>query len=198
MSNQKPNKNNQKPNNTQPKKNNTNQQQPSNKNKNNRNQQQPSNNNQPNNQQTTNNQPNNNQPEQNSYKRGCNQARRNLNRGRKFATANHAAKYAKKTYLKNKDRKWFGLALTNDAKQFVKGYSNKMVQSQNNSKDSNNNAFWEKVSEQGRPPKTAPLSIQTASSSIQIGGGRRCSAFTCEGKRCKRRTRLGTRCSSHC
>ena len=203
MSNQKKN------NNKQPKNNNTNQQQPSNKNKNNRNQQQPSNNNQPNNQQTTNNQPNNNQPEQNPYKRGCNQARRNLDKGCKFATANHAAKYAKKTYLKNKDRKWFGLALTNDAKQFVKGYSNTMAQSQNDSNHSSqkNNAFWKEVYEQADPlsiqttppsiQKTPP-SIQTASSSIQTGGGRRCSAFTCEGKRCKRRTRLGTRCSSHC
>lgn len=183
---------NQKKNNTQSKKNNTNQQQPSNKNKNNRNQQQPSN--------------NTNQPEQNPYKKGCIQARRNLDKGCKFATANRAAKYAKKTYLKNKDRKWFGLALTNDAKQFVKGYVKTMVQSQNNSNDSNNNAFWKKVSEQVDPPsiqntppsnKTPPPSIQNPPS-IQTGGARRCSAFTCERKRCKRRTRLGTRCSSHC
>jgi hypothetical protein len=176
MSNQNKNKNNQKKNNNtnqqllnnnnpQPKNNNTNQQQPSNNNQKKKN--------------------NNNQGEQNPYKRGCNQARRNLDKGCKFTTADRAAKYAKQTYVKKGDRKFFGLMLTDDAKQFVKGYSNKMAQGANNSSGSNNYGFWNTVDKQiGQTQAT--------------GGGRRCSAFTCEGKRCKRRTRLGIRCSSHC
>lgn len=167
-------------------------------------------------------QKNNNQSEQNPYERGCIQARRNIDRGRKFATTDRAAKYAKQTYLKKGDRRMFGLMLTSNAKQFIKGYSNKMAQSLKNSNSSNNNAFWNKIDNQLGDHKIRSSNNQNNNNNqnkqknnssnqnkqgnnkgndqnnTQNGGGRRCSAFTCEKKRCKRRTRLGKRCSSHC
>jgi hypothetical protein len=117
----------------------------------------------------------NNSEEKDPYKRGLNQAKRNLDRNCKFSSVNNAKIYAKKTYLTKKDKKWFGLALKKEAKQFIKGYSNGIVENKNNPNPYNNNSFW-----------------------YQIGGSRRCTAFTCEGKRCKRVTKFGNNCSSHC
>lgn len=154
------------------------------------------------------NQPRNNKSQpKNSYERGKIQAERNLNKNIRCSSANNAAKYGRK-YLQKSNKKWFGLSLTNNGKQFLKGYKDRMIQNlkpknkknqvlkPNKNNQVNANNFISGLNKQlGNSNKKQQENVQQEAEQI---GGRRCKALTGKGKRCKRNTRLGIHCSSHC